>query len=96
VSGNVLVTASVTHSFSLDVSYTDEGNVARVLILPMGQLAGAFITGGLITNVTGTGPYQSAVMQIRCKAATAITIRVSAGTFTSVTFNSEGLIEQVA
>ena len=96
VSGNVLVTTSTTHSFSLDVSYTDESSTARVLILPMAQLAGAFVAGGLITNVTGAGPYESAVMQIRCKAATAITIRVSAGTFTTVVYNSEGLIQQVA
>ena len=95
VSGNVLVTTSTTHSFSLDVSYTDESNVARGLILPMAQLAGAFVTGGLITNVTGAGPYESPAMHIRCKAATSITIRVSAGTFTTVVYNSEGLIEQV-
>ena len=60
----------------------------------MAQLAGAFITGGLITNVTGTGPYESPVMHIRCKTATAITIRPSAGTFTSVTYNAEGIIKQ--
>lgn len=96
VSGNVLVTASATHSFSLDVSYTDEGNVARTLILPMAQLAGAFVTGGLITAVTGTGPYESVSLQIRAKASTAITIRVSNGTFTSVTYNSEGSIRQIA
>lgn len=96
VSGNVLVTTSTTHSFSLDVSYTDESNVARVLILPMTQLAGAFITGGLITNVTGAGPYEAPVITIRCKTATAITIRVSAGTFTTVVYNSEGVIKQIA
>lgn len=95
VSGNVLVTASATHTFSLDVTYTDESNTARTLILPMAQLSGAFVTGGLITNATGAGPYESPVMHIRCKAATAITIRVSAGTFTSVTYNSEGTIKQV-
>lgn len=96
VSANVLVTASVTHSFSVDVSYTDEGNTARTLILPMAQLGGSFISGGLITNVTGVGPYESPVIHIRCKAATAITIRPSAGTFTSVTYNAEGTIKQVA
>ena len=96
VSGNVLVTTSTTHSFSLDVDYTDESNVARTLLLPMAQLAGNFVTGGLITNVTGAGPYESAVVQIRCKAATTITIRVSNGTFTTVAYNSEGLIAQSA
>lgn len=96
VSGNVLVTVSTTHSFSLDVAYTDESNTARTLILPMQLLAGAFITGGLMTNVTGVGPYGSSVIQIRCKASTAITIRVSNGTFTTVTYNSEGCIKQVS
>lgn len=96
VSGNVLVTASTTHSFSLDVSYTDESNTARTLILPMALLTGSLLSGGLITNVSGAVPYHSVVVQIRAKAATAITVRVSAGTFTSVTYNSEGLIKQVA
>lgn len=95
VSGNVNVTASVTHSFSLDVTYTDETNTSRTLILPMTQLGGSFISGGLITNVTGTGPYESPVLHIRAKAATSITIRPSAGTFTSVTYNAEGVIKQI-
>ena len=96
VGGFVLVTTSTTHSFSLDVSYTDTGNTARTLILPMAQLAGAFVTGGLITNVTGAGPYESPIMHIRAKAATAITIRPSAGTFTTVTYNVSAVIKQVA
>lgn len=97
VGGNVNVTASATHTFSLDVTYTDETNVARTLILPMAQLAGAFITGGLITAVTGTGPYESTSMIIRCKAATAITIRPSAGgTYTSVTYNAAATIVKLA
>ena len=96
VSANVLVTTSTTHSFSVDVEYTDEGNTARTMILPMTSLAGTFITGGLITNVTGAGPYVSPALHIRAKAATAITIRPSAGTFTTVTYNAEGSIKQVA
>ena len=95
VSGNINVTASTTHSFSLDVSYTDEGGTPRVMILPMAALAGSFITGGLITNVTGAGPYESPVMEIRCAAASTITIRPSAGTFTTVTYNGSAIIEQV-
>lgn len=97
VSGNCLVTTSTTHSFSLDVTYTDEGNTARTLILPVAQLAGAFITGGLITNVTGAGPYETATLTIRAKASTAITVRTSAGgTFTAVVYNARGVISQVA
>lgn len=96
VSGNVNITASATHSFSLNCNYTDEGGSARVLVLPLAQLAGTFVASGLITNVTGTGPYESAAMHIRCKATTAITIQTPAGgTFTSVTYNAAGVIRQL-
>jgi hypothetical protein len=96
VSGNVNVTTSTTHSFSLDCSYTDENNVARVLVMPMAQLAGSFVATGLITNVTGAGPYESASMTIRCKAATSITIRPSAGgTYTTCTYDTYANIQQV-
>lgn len=95
VSANVLVTASATHSFSVDVDYTDEGNTTRTLILPMALITGSFLSGGLITNVSGTGPYHSPVTHIRCKAATAITIRPSNGTYTSVTYSAEGVIKQI-
>ena len=95
VSANCNVTVSTTHSFSLDVAYTDETNVARVLTLPVAQLAGAFVASGLITNVTGAGPYESAVCHIRCKASTTITIRTSTGgTYTAVTYNAQGIIAQ--
>lgn len=96
VSGQVLVTTSTTHSFSLDCSYTDPGGTARTLILPVAQLAGTFITGGLITNVTGAGPYESASMHIRCKQTTAITIGTSAGTFTTVAYDASAAIQQLS
>lgn len=93
---NVLVTTSTTHSFSCDTTYTDESNTARTMVMPVEQLAGTFATSGLITNATGAGPYESAVMTIRAKASTAITIRTSAGgTFTTVTYNIDGTIKQV-
>lgn len=96
VCGNINITTSTAFSFSLDCSYTDEANVARVLILPLAQLAGTFVASGLATNVTGAGPYESASMTIRCKASTAITIRVSAGgTYTTVVYNSTANIRQV-
>ncbi len=97
VSATCLVTVSTTHSFSLDVVYTDTSNVSRTMILPVAALAGAFITGGLITNVTGTGNYESAVMHISAKAGTVITIRTSAGgTFTTVTYFPRAVIKQMA
>lgn len=96
VGANCLVTTSSTHSFSLDCTYTDEGNTARTLVLPVAQLAGTFVTSGLITNVTGVGPYETPQMTIRVKASTVITIRTSAGgTFTGVVYNARGFIKQV-
>lgn len=94
---NVLVTTATAHSFSCDVTYTDEGNSARTFVLPMEQPSGgAFVTTGLITNVTGTGPYHSPMMVIRAKTATAITVRTSSGgTFTTVVYNIDGTIIQL-
>lgn len=95
---NVNVTTSTTHSFSCDVTYTDETNTARTQIIPVSLFStGSFATGGLITNVTGAGAYSSPTISIRAKAATAITIRTSAGgTFTTVTYNIDGTIKQVS
>ena len=93
---NILITTSTTFTFSCDVTYTDEGNTARTLVLPVEGLAGTFLANGLITNTTGAGPYESAVMTIRAKAATAITVRTSSGgTFTTVVYNARGVIKQV-
>lgn len=93
VSANVNLTAATTASFSVTCAYTDETNAARTLTLGFTQLSGATLLT-VITNVTGTGPYESIPYHIRCKAATAITI-ASAGTFTSVTYNAEGVITKL-
>ena len=94
VSANVLVTTATTHNFTVTCAYTDEGNTARTLTLGFTQLSGAtFLTA--ITNVTGAGPYESPVYHIRAKAATAITIATT-GTFTTVTYNVEGIIKRTA
>ncbi len=94
VSGNVNVTVATLHSFSVLCSYTDETNTPRVLTLPFVQLGGVTLVG-TITNVTGSGPYEGVTLTIRAKAGTSITISTS-GTFTTVTYNAEGLIEKVA
>lgn len=94
VSANVLVTASVTHNFSVQCAYTDEGNTARTLIFNMSVVAGTLST--LITNAGGAVPYHGVPMHIRCKASTTITIKTSATVFTSVTYNIEGVIQQIA
>src|ERR1035437_1564488 len=93
VSGNVLVTASVTHSFTMTVSYTDESNAARVLTLNFSQVAGSTFSP-LITNTSGTGPYEGVPLHIRCKASTTITF-ATVGTFTSVTYNAEGSVQPI-
>lgn len=96
VSGNILINTGTVFSMSLDCVYTDQGNTSRTLVLPLAQLAGTFVTTGLATNVTGTGPYESASMTIRCKAATSITIRPSAGgTYTTVNYDVYGSIRQI-
>jgi hypothetical protein len=96
VSGNILINSGTTFSMSLDCVYTDQGNASRTLVLPLAQLAGTFVVTGLATNVTGTGPYESASMTIRCKAGSTITIRPSAGgTYTTVNYDVYANIRQV-
>lgn len=95
VSANVAVTASTTHAFTATCTYTDETNTSRVLTLSFSQLTGTFLTS--ITNVQGVGAYEGIPLHIRCKASTSITIATAAGgTYTSVTYNAEGLITQMA
>lgn len=90
---NVLVTASTTHNFTVTVDYTDEGNTARTLTIPFSQLAGTIITA--ITNVTGAGPYEGVGLTIRAKASTNIVFK-TAGTFTTVTYNVDCSVVQIA
>lgn len=91
VSANMNVTVSTAISTTLTVTYTDESNTARTMILPVQQLTGSFIAGGLIS---GTGAWETPVMHIRVKASTAITVLTAAGTFTGVTYTAEGRIIQ--
>lgn len=93
VSANMNVTAVTVLATTLTCTYTDESNTARTMILPVAQVAGSFIAAGAIT---ATGAWESPVIHIRCKAATAITILTSAGTFTGVTYTAEGVIKQTA
>lgn len=93
VSANINVTASVTNSFTCTCTYTDETNTSQTLNLSFSNVAGTFLT--TITNVTGTGAYEGVQLHIRAKASTAITIATT-GTFTSVTYNAEGTITQIA
>lgn len=92
VSGNINVTAATVLSTSLNCVYTDETNTSRTMIVPLNGLAGNFVSGGLATS---TGPFESATMHIRCKAGTTVTLSVASGTFTGVTYNAEGYIQQI-
>lgn len=93
VSANVLVTTATIHNFTVTVAYTDEGNTARTLTLQFSNLAGTLSTA--IANAAGTVPYEGVPLHIRCKASTSITIATT-GTFTTVTYNVEGVIKQMA
>jgi hypothetical protein len=93
VSANVQVTTATLHNFAVQVDYTDETNTPRTLTLNVSQLTGAFVTA--ITNVTGAGPYEGVPLHLRCKEATAITVK-TAGTFTTVTYNVEAAIQKIA
>jgi len=93
VSANVLVTTATTHNFTVTCAYTDESNTARTLTLNFSDVAGTIATA--IANAGGAVPYHGIPLHIRCKAATVITIATT-GTFTTVTYNVEGIIQQVA
>ena len=93
VSANVLITTSTLHSFSVTCSYTDESNTARTLTLNFSQLSGTFVQ--TLTNALGASAYEGVPVHIRCKSGTTITI-ASTGTFTTVTYNFEEMIQQIS
>lgn len=92
ICANILITVSTVYNFSMTCTYTDEGNTARTLTLEFSNLAGT-----LLTSITGVGtvPLSGIPVRIRAKASTAITLQTT-GTFTTVTYNVEGTIKQVA
>jgi len=93
VSANVNVTVATNHNFTVAVDYTDETNTARTLTLTFSKLDGTLLSA--IANAAGAVPYHGLPLQIRCKANTAITVK-TVGTFTTVTYNVEGAIQQIA
>lgn len=95
VSGNVNCTTATTYAFALQVTYTDESNTGRTVSLPVTTPAGTLAPGNTSTIVNTTaGPYLGLPTHIRVKGGTAITI-LTTGTFTTVTYNVEGVIKQV-
>ncbi len=93
VSANVLVTTATLHNFTVTLDYTDEGNTARTVTFNFQTITG--VIGTAIANAGGAVPYEGIPLHIRCKASTAITVK-TAGTFTTVTYNVEGIIRQLA
>lgn len=95
VSANVLVTTSSAESFTVTVSYTDEGNTARTLTFNFQTIGGTI--GTTVAFANGAVPYEGVPVHLRCKASTAITIKTAAGgTYTGCTYNVEGSITQIA
>lgn len=95
VSGNVNVTAGTTYTFQEQVTWTDETGTAYTWPLIWVNSAGS--TGYSITNASGNVPRPMITITLRCKANTAITILTQAsGTYTSVTYNVEGIIKQIS
>lgn len=93
INANILVTTSTLHTFTTTCTYTDEGNTSRTLTLSYSQLTGTFITA--ITNTTGASAYEGVPVTIRAKAGTSITI-ATVGTFTTVAYNVEATVIQLA
>jgi len=93
ISANVNVTATTAAAMTVTCTYTDETNTSRTLTLGFTQLLGSTIITS-ITNVTGTGPYESLHYHIRCKASSTITF-ATAGTVTGITYNIEATAAQL-
>jgi hypothetical protein len=95
ISCNVLVTTATSHSFGCRVDYTDEGNTARSILLDFATPSGFPGGAAAIVNTNGAVPYAGTVRHLRVKASTSITI-LTVGTFTTVTYNVEGIIRRVS
>lgn len=89
VSANANITTFVAGTFNVTVAYTDETNTAQTLKLNFSS-----VTGTLGIAIAAAGPFEGIPAHIRCKASTSITVATS-GTFTSLTYNVEGVISQI-
>jgi hypothetical protein len=90
---NVNVTSSSSYDFTATVDYTDETNTPQTLTSMFSPSSGTPTTQ--IVNTDGAGPRAGLALNIRCKASTNIVLATT-GVFTSVTYNVEALIMQVA
>lgn len=90
ISANVNVTTFAVGTFNVTCTYTDETNTSNTLKLNFSS-----VTGTLGIAVAAAGAFEGIPAHIRAKAGTTITIATS-GTFTSLTYNVEGSINQIA
>lgn len=90
VSANVNITTFSAGTFTVTCTYTDETNTSRTLTLNFSSVGGT-----LATAIAAAGAFEGVPLHIRAKASTTITI-ASTGTFTSLTYNIEGIIKQMA
>lgn len=95
VCGNVTVTASTTHSFTMQLTYQDENAGARTLNLPFRIDGSTTAVLSTMANTDATKTYVGVPIRIRAKSGVAILV-ATAGTFTSVTYNAEAQIRQIA
>lgn len=93
--GNVNVTASTTHSFNLGTDFSDEVPNARTALMGFVNNGGSMVGNPAIVNGGGVNVYYGMPMLIRAKAGTAVTCK-TVGTFTTVTYNVEAHIIQIA
>lgn len=90
VSSNVNVTTYTAGTFTTTVTYFDETNTSQTVTFNFSTTAGV-----LGTAIATAGPFEGVPLRIRAKASTAITVATT-GTFTSLTYNVEADITQVA
>lgn len=94
INSQVLVTTTSAEAFAIQVAYTDAGNTARVMVIPLSGLAGTLLSSVNFAN--GQIPYAGVVVNIRAKAFTPIYLRTDpVGTYTGCTFSMGGSILQI-
>ena len=95
IQANILVTTATNHSFTMTITYTDEGNTARTVTMPFVLVASPSTITTTVASANGAVPYMGIPLTIRCKASTAITAQTT-GTFTSVVYNAEAIFSKLA
>lgn len=94
ISANVVCTTSTAHSFTVTCAYTDAQSNSRTLTLGFQRLSGASATFSTFNN-SDTTPGHGYPLLLRCKTGTSITV-ATAGTFTTVTYDIDAAITQIA